>query len=58
MVEVEIERVIAKFLRFIDKPNILWDSRKLKDTNVFINEHFCEASLVKYTRIAAVTEAS
>ena len=39
--------VIAKFLRFTDKQNILRNSRKLKGTNVFINEDLCEASMVK-----------
>ena len=39
--------VIAKFLRFTDKQNILRSSRKLKGTNVFINENLCKASMVK-----------
>ena len=39
--------VIAKFLPFTDKQNILRNSRKLKGTNVFINEDLCEASMVK-----------
>ena len=39
--------VIAKFLRFTDKQNILRNSRKLKGTNELINEDLCEASMLK-----------
>ena len=36
--------VVAKFLNFQDRNNILKNSRKLKGTNIFINEDLCESS--------------
>ena len=39
--------IIAKFLRFQDREAILKSARKLKGTNIYINEDLCEASLEK-----------
>ena len=39
--------VIAKFLRFKDREAILKNSRKLKGTNIYVNEDLCEASRAK-----------
>ena len=39
--------VVAKFLRFNDRENILRSSGKLKGTNIYINEDLCETSQAK-----------
>ena len=39
--------VVAKFLRFNDRENILRSSGKLKGTNIYINEDLCENSQAK-----------
>ena len=39
--------IVAKFLRYNDKENLIRNSRKLKGTNIFINEDLCEASQAK-----------
>ena len=36
--------IVAKFLRFGDRDNIVRNSKKLKGTNLFINEDLCEGS--------------
>ena len=38
---------MAKFLRYNDEENIIRNSRKLKGTNIFINEDLCQASQAK-----------
>ena len=39
--------VIAKFLRFRDREAVLKNSKKLKGTNIYVNEDLCEASRAK-----------
>ena len=39
--------IVAKFLHFNDKQNIIRNSPKLKGTNIFINEDLCLASQAK-----------
>ena len=39
--------IVAKFLSYNDKSNILRNSRKLKGSSIFINEDLCEASQTK-----------
>ena len=39
--------IVARFANFPDRANILKNSKKLKGTNIFINEDLCEASRQK-----------
>ena len=39
--------IVVKFLRYQDREKILRNSKKLKNTNIYINEDLCEASIAK-----------